>query len=74
MCLHNCIDICLVLFVDGISYLFIYITYIKGRMKLPLNPDGQSLRTVVKYSEDVVKLPLNPSIHPSHHPSMDGII
>ncbi len=24
--------------------------------------------------KEVVKLPLNPSIHPSRHPSMDGII
>ncbi len=30
-------------------------------MKLPLNSDGQQLRTVAKYSEDVVKLPFNPN-------------
>jgi hypothetical protein len=35
--------------------------------------DRQWLRTVAKYSEDVVKLPLNSFRHPSHHPSMDYI-
>jgi hypothetical protein len=46
------------------------ITYIKGRMKLPLNPNGQdSSYAVAKYSEDIVKLPLNPSSRPSVHPS-----
>jgi hypothetical protein len=40
-------------------------------MKLPLKPDGQWLQIIAKYSEDVMKLPLNPSRHPSYHPSMD---
>ncbi len=36
------------------------IIYRKGRKFLPLTPDGQWLQTVAKYSEDVVKFPLNP--------------
>jgi hypothetical protein len=33
------------------------ITYIKRRMKLPFNPNGQWLRTVAKYSETCTWLP-----------------
>jgi hypothetical protein len=41
-----------------------------GRQKKP-----KSFKILLSYIvKDVVKLPLNPSIHPSRHPSMDGII
>ncbi len=42
------------------SFVYFIITYIKGRMKLPLKLNRQWPRTVAKYSENVMKLPLNP--------------
>ncbi len=49
------------------------IVYCKGRMKLPLTPDGQWLRRVAKYSEGVTWRPgweMNPPLNPPVPPSV----